>query len=58
MTAKNERLPIYMICHDKTLEHLAIARPRTLEDLSPIYGLGQIKISRYGFEILQILCVS
>ena len=58
MTAKNERLPLYMICHDKTLEHLAIARPRTLEDLSPIYGLGEIKISRYGFEILQILCVS
>lgn len=50
-----ERLPLYMICHDKTLEHLSIVRPRTLDDLSAIYGLGQAKIARFGTAILACL---
>ncbi len=50
--ARNEGVPVYMICQDKTLEHLAIARPRTVEELSGIFGLGQTKIARYGIEVL------
>lgn len=50
--ASSENVPAYMICQDKTLEHLAIARPRQIEALSGIYGLGESKITRYGNEIL------
>jgi ribonuclease D len=50
--AARERIPPYLICPDKTLEHLAIARPRALEQLSPIFGLGPVKIARYGAELL------
>ncbi|MBL8191305.1 MAG: HRDC domain-containing protein [Acidobacteria bacterium] len=50
--ASSENVPAYMICLDKTLEHLAIARPRQIEALSGIYGLGESKITRYGNEIL------
>lgn len=50
--AERERLPVYMVCPDKTLEHLAIARPRTLDDLSTIFGLGTTKIAKYGAEML------
>jgi ribonuclease D len=50
--AKRESTPIHFICSDKTLEHLIIARPRSLEDLNHIFGLGATKISRYGAEML------
>lgn len=50
--ASSENVPAYMICQDKTLEHLAIARPSRIEALSGIYGLGESKITRYGNEIL------
>lgn len=50
--ARQESIPPYLVCSDKTLEHLIIARPRTVEDLSGIFGLGDSKISRYGAEML------
>ncbi|MFN0109579.1 MAG: HRDC domain-containing protein [Blastocatellia bacterium] len=53
--ASSENVPTYMICQDKTLEHLAIARPQTIEELTNIYGLGESKISRYGAGMLSQL---
>ncbi len=53
--AERERIPPYLICHDKTFEHLAIVRPSTLEQLGEIFGLGPVKISKYGVELLSQL---
>ncbi len=53
--AATESVPAYMICQDKTLEHLAIVRPKTLEELAHIYGLGEGKIERYGAGMLHQL---
>lgn len=50
--AERERIPAYLICQDKTLEHLVIARPGTVEELANIFGLGPAKIARYGSELL------
>lgn len=50
-----ERVPAYMICPDRTLEHLAMERPATLEALETIFGLGPSKISRFGVELLEAL---
>jgi ribonuclease D len=49
------RVPAYMICPDRTLEHLARARPATLEALASIYGMGESKIKNFGEELLQAL---
>lgn len=54
-TAKRERLPLYMICYDKTLEQLAITRPAALTDLESIYGLGPARIAKYGTQLLECL---
>jgi ribonuclease D len=54
-TAEQAGLPAYMVCQDRTLEHLAIARPKSLDDLFGIFGLGAAKIDRYGVEILKRL---
>jgi ATP-dependent DNA helicase RecQ len=53
--ANEQHLPAYMICPDRTLEHLAMERPVTLEALVSIHGLGESKIARFGPEILEAL---
>jgi ribonuclease D len=53
--AERERIPAYLICQDKTLEHLVIARPGAVEELANIFGLGPAKIARYGSELLDQL---
>lgn len=54
-TARKAGIPAYLICPDKTLEHLAIARPQSSRELSSIYGLGPAKIARFGEAILEQL---
>jgi ribonuclease D len=53
--ANTQRVPAYMICADRTLEHLARARPDTLEALATIYGLGESKIRNFGEDLLRAL---
>lgn len=48
-------IPAYMICPDRTLEHLVMDRPATLEALNSIHGLGSSKIARFGEELLETL---
>ncbi|HJQ33275.1 MAG TPA: HRDC domain-containing protein [Pyrinomonadaceae bacterium] len=53
--ANAQRVPAYMICPDRTLEHLARERPETLEALASIYGLGESKIRNFGEDLLKAL---
>ena len=53
--AERERVPLYMICPDKTLEHLVITRPSVLSELSNIYGLGPARIAKYGEQLLELV---
>lgn len=50
-----EMVAAYMICQDRTLEHLAMELPENLSDLEAIYGLGASRISRFGEELLDAL---
>lgn len=47
--------PAYMICSDRTLEHLAMERPTTPDALLQIYGLGASRVERFGAELLAVL---
>ena len=49
------RQPAYLICADRTLEHLAMEKPLTLEALLHIYGLGASRVERFGEELLTVL---
>jgi len=53
--ASELNVPAYMICPDRTLEHLVMERPATLEALISIHGLGESKIARFGAELLEAL---
>ena len=41
-------LPPYIIFSDRTLRELAIHKPRSVEDLEGIFGIGAHKAERYG----------
>src|SRR5690606_16701253 len=44
-SARDHGVPAYVVFHDATLEAIAAARPRTLEDLRGIAGIGAAKLA-------------
>ncbi len=53
--ARLEGVPPYVIFHDTTLLAMAQERPTTLEGLSQISGVGEVKLQRYGQAFLEVL---
>jgi ATP-dependent DNA helicase RecQ len=48
-------VPPYVIFHDSTLIALASRRPRSMNELGDIPGMGQKKMERYGPAVLAVL---
>jgi ATP-dependent DNA helicase RecQ len=53
--ARERRLPAYLIFHDVTLNALAAARPRTVDELRAIVGIGERKAETFGARILDVI---
>jgi ATP-dependent DNA helicase RecQ len=53
--ARAEGVPAYVIFPDRTLIEMANARPRSLEDLRAVHGVGEAKLARYGGAFLDLL---
>jgi len=47
--------PEFMVFPNATLEALAKSKPRKMEELSGVKGLGPAKITRYGDDLMAIL---
>ena len=45
-------VPTYSVFHERTLQELAAYCPTNFNELSQIYGLGEVKIKRYGQDIV------
>lgn len=45
-------LPAFVVFSDQTLKHLAIQNPQNLSDLGKIYGIGEAKIEKFGWDLL------
>lgn len=52
--AKQENVPAYIICGDKTLREIVEKMPKNLAELNKIYGLGEAKIQQFGKKILEV----
>ena len=52
---KEERVPGYMIFHDKTLVVFATYLPKTQYEFLNIHGVGECKWEKYGEEIIQLI---
>jgi ATP-dependent DNA helicase RecQ len=54
-TAREQGVPAYVILHDRTLHELASLRPRSLDELLTVAGIGAAKAERYGAALLALL---
>ncbi|WP_022868778.1 ATP-dependent helicase [Schaalia vaccimaxillae] len=54
-TSKAGSIPPYSVFTDQTLRDVAIARPKTLRQLRIISGIGDVKLERYGAQVLAIV---
>jgi ATP-dependent DNA helicase RecQ len=53
--AQAQSVPAYVIFQDRTLAEIAAARPRSLDALASIPGVGRTKLERYGAAVLKAL---
>ncbi len=51
--AHHENVPAYIIVSDATLLEMATFLPQSLDELRLISGFGDVKLARYGRELLQ-----
>jgi len=59
--ARKQAVPPYVVFHDSTLAEMVERRPRTLNDLAHISGVGERKLAAYGADFISIIreyCVS
>ncbi len=53
--ARSRGVPPYVIFHDSTLRELARVKPKSLRELSSIYGMGARKIDALGGVVLETI---
>ncbi len=53
--ARSQGVPPYVIFHDSTLAAMAQTRPRALDQMASITGVGAAKLERYGTEFLDVI---
>jgi ATP-dependent DNA helicase RecQ len=53
--AETQGVPPYVIFHDSTLLAILDARPRSLDEMQHIAGVGDTKLARYGEDFLAVV---
>ncbi|WP_417829986.1 DNA helicase RecQ [Thalassospira sp.] len=53
--ATNQNVPPYVIFSDRTLWEMVRFKPRTLEDMASINGVGVKKLDQYGLAFLDVM---
>lgn len=44
--------PAFVVFSDQTLKQLSIKNPQSLDELGSVYGIGEAKIAKYGWDVL------
>lgn len=50
--AKELDAPAFVVFSDQTLKELAVHNPQSLDAMKSIYGIGEAKLERYGWDVL------
>ena len=53
--ASHQAVPAYVVCPDRTLWAVAAARPRSMDALSQVSGVGPARLAAYGRELLDLV---
>jgi len=56
--AQKQGVPPYVIFHDATLRAMAMAKPRDLEEMIDLPGVGTAKLQRYGAAFLKVIAAA
>jgi ATP-dependent DNA helicase RecQ len=51
-------VPPYVVASDRTLREIAAERPRTIDELLVIHGIGPARARRYGKGLLEVVAKS
>ena len=53
--AKTQKVPAYLIMHDRTLQQIAAMKPDTDAKLLSVDGIGKAKLDKYGAAIMELV---
>jgi len=53
--SKKEGVPPYVIFHDKTLQELSMKKPKNLNEMLEVSGVGEKKAEKYGEGFLKLI---
>ncbi|MDP4652306.1 MAG: HRDC domain-containing protein, partial [Haliea sp.] len=53
--AEAQGIPPYIIFHDRTLQEMCTALPRTVQAFGALSGVGERKREKYGVDFLQVI---
>ena len=53
--AKRGKIPPFIVCSDRTLQDMARLHPKTVQQMTEVYGMGPVKTSKYGAAFLATL---
>jgi len=56
LEAKRLGVPAFVILHDSTLRSVALARPRTPNQLLAVNGMGPAKLEKFGEALVKMCC--
>ncbi len=52
--AKEQGVPAYVVCHDRTLMEIAADKPRDARELAKVAGMGPARVEAYGERLLAV----
>lgn len=53
--AREQKVPAYVVLHNSHLEEISARKPRTIQELGTIKGVGLRRAARYGDELLALV---
>lgn len=53
--AREQGVPPYVIFHDSSLMDIHKKKPKTLQEFSGVFGVGDRKLERYGMAFIQVI---
>lgn len=51
-----EKVSAYIVYKNTVLDELVASKPKTMDELKKIKGFGDVKIEKYGEDIIRIIC--
>ena len=53
--ARRDKIPPFVVCSDKTLQDMMRLMPKNTHQMEEVYGMGTVKVSKYGPAFLATL---